>query len=425
MDNEIRFPVDEMPKQWYNILPDLPKHLPSPKVPEELREKVKSVEKVFVKANLEQDNSQERYVRVPEEVMDLYKQVGRPMPLRRARHLEKYLKTPARMYFKREDLTPTGSFKINTAIPQAYYATKEGFIGAATGTGAGQWGSAMALAAAMYGLDCVVFMTREAYEWKKDRRALMEMTGAKLYSSPSNITRAGRLAVKQPHAYTMCEEPMEYAIDHEGYCFPQGSFYNFVCLHQTIIGQEVQKQLELVDEKPDMMIGCVGSGSNLPGFINPFMREVINGKLRCKFLAVESEASGSFTKGEYRYEYRNPNYPPLYKVYTAGLEIEASRPFVYAEGLVGTAKNPALSLLVNEGLVDATAYPSDEKTIFEAGKIFWRNEGILAAPESCYAIRAAIDEAIKCKGSGEEKVIVTCISGHGFLDMPGYIAKAL
>jgi tryptophan synthase beta chain len=421
---QIQLSVDELPKYWYNILPDLPEPLPPEIVPDQLKEKMDKIYKARIKACMAQEHSNERHIPIPEEVMDLYIGAGRPTTLCRAFRLEKFLKTPARMYYKREDLNPTGSFKMCTALPQAYYAAEEGAEGLCTATGAGQWGTAVAYAAAMTGLKSKIFWVRKAYEWKKERRAFMKIYGADVVPSPSNVTELGRtlLNEKPDHGGSdsiATAEATEYAIEH-GYARVVGSFFNHVILHDTIIGLETMKQLELVDEKPDIMVSCCGAGSNFPGFTFPFMQKVLKGELKCKFVAVQSEAAPTLIKGKYTYDYQTySELPPLFKMYTLGNKFEI--PEIYAEGLRETCTSPIVSLLRHKGLIDAVAYPVDEKAIFEAAKVFVSTEGFLPAVEAAYSIRGAIDEAIKCKKTNEKKVIVFNVTGHGFLDLPAYI----
>ncbi|MEM3699431.1 MAG: TrpB-like pyridoxal phosphate-dependent enzyme [Candidatus Bathyarchaeia archaeon] len=421
---QIQLTIEEIPKYWYNILPDLPEPLPPEIVPEPLKEKMDKIYKTRIKACMAQEHSNERYIPIPEEVIDLYIGAGRPTALCRAFGLERFLKTPAHMYYKREDLNPTGSFKLCTALPQAYYAAKEGAKGLCTATGAGQWGTAVAYAAAMTGLKAKIFWVRKAYKWKKERRALMKMYGAAVVPSPSNLTELGKMLLKEKPNHMGSDsiataEATEYSIEH-GYARVVGSFFNHVILHDTIIGLETMKQFELIDEKPNVMVSCCGAGSNLPGFIFPFMREVLKGKLTCKFIAVQSMASPTLIKGEYKYDYQTySELPPLFKMYTLGHTFEM--PEIYAEGLRETCTSPVVSLLRHNGLIDAVAYPVDEKAIFEAAKIFVSTEGFLPAVEAAYSIRGAIDEAIKCKRENKKKVIAFNVTGHGFLDLPAYI----
>jgi tryptophan synthase beta chain len=421
---QIQLPVDEIPKYWYNILPDLPEPLPLEIVPDNLKEKMEEINRARIKACMAQEHSNERYIAIPEEVTELYIGAGRPTTLCRAWRLERFLKTPVHMYYKREDLNPTGSFKMCTALPQAYYAAKEGFKGLSTATGAGQWGTAVAYAAAMAGLKSKIFWVRKAYEWKKERRAFMKMYGADVVSSPSNLTELGRALLKERPNHIGSDsiataEATDYAIE-SGYARVLGSFFNHVILHDTIIGLETMKQFELIDETPDVMVSCAGASSNLPAFIYPFMQKVLKGELECKFLAVQSMASPTLINGKYAYDYQTySELPPLFKMYTLGHTFEI--PEIYAEGLRETCTSPSVSFLRHRGLIDAVAYPVDEKAIFEAANIFVSTEGFLPAVEAAYSIRGAIDEAIKCKKANEKKVIAFNVTGHGFLDLPAYM----
>ncbi|MBS7636910.1 TrpB-like pyridoxal phosphate-dependent enzyme [Candidatus Bathyarchaeota archaeon] len=428
MRSQIPLPVDELPTKWYNILPDLPEPLPPPKEPETGPSRMEFLARTMVKECLRQEMSSERWVPIPEEVRELYLHMGRPRPLYRAIRLEKYLGLKrVRLYYKREDLSPTGSHKTNTAVAQAYYAMKEGKTTLTTETGAGQWGTALSYAARLLGLDCVVFWVKSVYDWKTDRRTLMKLLGAKVYASPSQQTRIGReVFSKNPeHPGSLgiaISEGLEYAETHEDAVYCLGSVLNHVLMHQSIIGLETIKQFDLIDEKPDLIIGCLGGGSNFGGIALPFIGEVLRGKRECGFLAAQSMAAPNLVKGEYRYDFCDvAEYTPLLKVYTLGHKVEM--PPIKADGLRYHAAAPIISLLKHHGLVKAVAYPTDEKAVFEAARIFLQSEGWLPAPESSYAIRAGIDEAIKAEKAGVEKVICMNISGHGFLDLMAYKEK--
>ncbi len=428
MRSQIPLPVDELPTKWYNILPDLPEPLPPPKEPETGPSRMEFLARTMVKECLRQEMSSERWVPIPEEVRELYLHMGRPRPLYRAIRLEKYLGLKrVRLYYKREDLSPTGSHKTNTAVAQAYYAMKEGKTTLTTETGAGQWGTALSYAARLLGLDCVVFWVKSVYDWKTDRRTLMKLFGAKVYASPSQQTRIGRevLSKNPEHPGSLgiaISEGLEYAETHEDAVYCLGSVLNHVLMHQSIIGLETIKQFDLIDEKPDLIIGCLGGGSNFGGIALPFIGEVLRGKRECGFLAAQSMAAPNLVKGEYRYDFCDvAEYTPLLKVYTLGHKVEM--PPIKADGLRYHAAAPIISLLKHNGLVKAVAYPTDEKAVFEAARIFLQSEGWLPAPESSYAIRAGIDEAIKAEKAGVEKVICMNISGHGFLDLMAYKEK--
>jgi tryptophan synthase beta chain len=428
MSSHILLPVDELPTKWYNILPDLPEPLPPPKEPETGPSRMEFLARTMIKECLRQEMSSERWIPIPDEIRELYLHMGRPRPLYRAKRLEKFLGlNKVRLYYKREDLSPTGSHKTNTAVAQAYYAMKEGKTTLTTETGAGQWGTALAYAARLLGLDCVVFWVKSVYDWKTERRTLMKLLGAKVYASPSQQTKIGReVSSKNPeHPGSLgiaISEGLEYAETHKDSVYCLGSVLNHVLMHQSIIGLETIKQFELVDDEPDLIVGCLGGGSNFGGIALPFIGEVLRGKRECEFLAAQSLAAPNLVKGEYRYDFCDvAEYTPLLKVYTLGHKIEM--PPIKADGLRYHAAAPIISLLRRHGLVKAVAYPIDEKAIFEAARLFLQSEGWLPAPESSYAIRAGIDEALKAEKAGVEKVICMNISGHGFLDLAAYREK--
>ncbi len=418
---------DELPRSWYNIISDLPGEFPAPKDPETGPSRLEFLSKVLLKHCLQQESSSERWIDIPGEVQDLYRQAGRPRPLYRARRLERYLKTPARIYYKREDLSPTGSHKVNTALAQAYYAAEEGLAGLSTETGAGQWGTALAYAASLLGLKCVIFWVRSVYDWKPDRRALMQLYGGRVFASPSRETHVGReLLEKNPDQAgslgIAVSEGLEYAEQNKGYAYCLGSVLNHVLVHQSIIGLETMKQFEQIDEKPDIMIGCLGGGSNFGGFILPFAGEVAQGKRECEFLAAQSSSAPNLSRGEYRYDFGDhAEKTPLLKMYTIGHQTDMVP--VKADGLRYHAAAPIISYLKHLGHVRSVAYPQDELDVFRAAQTFVQVEGFLPAPESAYAIRAAIDEALDCKRKNVEKVIAFNISGHGFLDLAAYREK--
>lgn len=423
-ERKIELSVDDLPKSWYNIIPDLPQPLPPPKEPETGPSRLEFLSKVMIKECLKQENSNQRWVPIPEELRELYIQAGRPRPLRRARNLEKFLKTPAHLYWKREDLSPTGSHKVNTALAQLFYAFKEGKEGVCTETGAGQWGTAVSYASCLMGLKCVVFWVRNVHDWKADRRTLMKMYGAEVHPSPSNITEVGKnILQKNPeHPGSLgiaISEGLEYAEKNEGIVYCLGSVLNHVLMHQTIIGLETMEQFKIAEEQPDLMIGCFGGGSNFGGFTLPFIGEMLKGKRKCEFLAAQSLSAPNISQGEYRYDFADhAGMTPLLKMYTLGHKVEM--PPIFGDGLRYSGASPILSLLRNLGYIKTKTYPVDEKLVFEGTRIFLRTEGFLPAPESSYAIRAMIDEALKCKETGEEKVIACNVSGHGFLDIFGY-----
>ncbi|MDW8021526.1 MAG: TrpB-like pyridoxal phosphate-dependent enzyme [Nitrososphaerota archaeon] len=420
---QVSLPADELPRYWYNILPDLPEKLPEPLNEDGRLERLKEI---LIPECIRQESSNERWVRIPEEVRELYMRAGRPRPLHRALGLEMMLKTPARLYYKREDLSPTGSHKVNTALAQVYYAAEAGYSRVVTETGAGQWGTAVAYAASLMGLRSTIYWVREAYEWKAERRIFMKLYGAEVLASPSNKTEFGRKLLKQDqeHKGTLgiaISEAAEDALKNDDTAYPVGSVLNYVLMHQTVIGLEVVKQLEILDEVPDMMIGCLGGGSNFGGFTLPMIGKVLRREVdkKIRFLAAQSEAAPNLVKGIYQYDFPDTaQILPRIKGYT--LTHSFNMPSIWAEGLRYHMASPIISLLKKMGVVEAVSYPKDEKAVFEAARMFIQAEGFLPAPESSYAIRAMIDEALKAKETGEEKIIVANISGHGFLDLEAY-----
>jgi len=426
--NQISLPVDELPKKWYNITPDLPEPLPPPKEPENGQSRMEFLGRTMIHECLGQEASTDRWIPIPEEIRELYIQAGRPRPLHRARRLEKHLRLKkVRLYYKREDLSPTGSHKVNTALAQAYFAAKEGKTALVTETGAGQWGSALSYAASLMGLDCVVFWVRAVYSWKTDRRTFMKLLGSTVHASPSEETKIGReLLTKNPNHHgslgIAVSEGLEYASLHEGSVYCLGSVLNHVLIHQSIIGLETIKQFKLVDDEPDLIVACLGGGSNFGGIALPFAGEMLKGKRRCEFLAAQSEAAPNLVRGEYKYDFGDvAEQTPLLKMFTLGHRVEMAP--IRADGLRYHAAAPLVSALRNHGVVRAVAYPADEKVIFKAARMFFQSEGWLIAPESSYAVRAGIDEAVKAEKAGEEKVICMNISGHGFLDIEAYRDK--
>ncbi|HIE23821.1 MAG TPA: TrpB-like pyridoxal phosphate-dependent enzyme [Candidatus Korarchaeota archaeon] len=423
---QVTLSPDEIPKEWYNIVPDLPEPLPKPKDPEEGPSRLEILPKIFNPICLEQETSTQARIPVPEEVLELYIRSGRPRPLFRAKGLEKALRLPKtiKLYYKSEFYSPTGSHKVNTALPQVFFAREQGYERVVTETGAGQWGSALAYAASLMGVKCTVYWVRAAHDMKPERRILMRALNAEVISSPSNRTEIGRKLLKENpnHEGSLSiaiSEAIEDVLKSEKSVYCLGSVLNHVLLHQTIIGLETKRQFEKIDEEPDVMIGCLGGGSNFGGFILPFVKDVIKRRRRIRFLAAQSESAPNLIKGEYRYDFGDhAERTPLLKMYTLGHKHVGSP--IYAEGLRYHAAAPIISLLKHLGIVDAVAYPIDEKAIFEAASLFVRTEGFLPAPESCYAVRAAIDEALKAKKNNKECTIAFNISGHGFLDMEFY-----
>jgi len=414
-------PLEELPKQWYNIQADLPEPLPPPRGDAQ----IKSLPDLMIGECLKQEFSGDRWIDIPPELQQIYIQAGRPRPLYRALNLEKALGTPARMYYKSEFYSPTGSHKVNTALAQAFYARAEGFERLTTETGAGQWGTALSYACSLMGLKCTVYWVRAVYRWKHDRRNLMQLFGAEVIASPSDRTKAGRdLFSKDPeHPGSLAiaiSEGLEAARDDKKVAYSLGSVLNHVLMHQTIIGLETQKQFEMMGDYPDLVISCLGGGSNFGGFAIPFLGDVLTKKKKIKFIAAQTQAAPNL-QGEYRYDHADhAELTPQLKMCTLGHKTDF--PPVKGDGLRYHGCSPIISLLRNKGYIDTIAYPTDEKYVFEKAKQFLRCEGFLPAPESAYSIACAIDEAMKCKASGEEKVIAFNISGHGFLDMIGYSA---
>jgi len=425
MRHDVKFSldIDDIPKRWYNIAADSPVPLPPPHNPA-TNEPMdpKALEAIFPKNLIEQEISQERYIDIPEEVRDAYVMLNRPSPLVRAVRLEKMLKTPAKIYYKREDLSPCGSHKPNTAVPQAYYNMKAGTEHITTETGAGQWGMSLALACSMFDISCKVFMTCSSYDSKPYRRIAMETYGAKVYSSPSGETKFGReIKAKFPDTPgslgIAISEAVEMAVSEKNTKYSLGSVLNHVMLHQTVIGQELMTQLEMADVVPDHMVACVGGGSNFSGFTFPMLAKKIQGKIDTDFIAAEPASVPSLSKGEYRYDFGDTaGMTPLLKMYTLGHEFIPSA--IHAGGLRYHGMAPTVSLMKDLGYVRAV--PVEQKATFEAGIMFANAEGVIPAPESTHAIAASIELAMEAKRKNEEKVIVFNLSGHGLLDMTAY-----
>ncbi len=413
---------DDIPKQWYNILPDLPKPLP-PMIHPQTKEAVQLPPPLFPLECLKQEYSMERWINIPEPVREAYR-IWRPSPLIRATGLEKALKTPAKIYYKYEGVSPAGSHKTNTAVAQAYYAAKEGLERVTTETGAGQWGSALSYSAQLFGIDATVYMVSASYHQKPYRKIMMETWGAEVFPSPTNRTKSGR-AIREADPNSTgslgiaISEAVEEALNTENVKYTIGSVVNHVLLHQTVIGLETQKQLEMVDEYPDQIIGCIGGGSSFSGLYWPFYHDKIKGKAKkeTEFIAVESSAVPKVTKGYYTYDHGDTaKIIPLVKMHTVGHTFIP--PPIHAGGLRYHGMAPTVSLLKEEGVIKSRAYNQIE--IFDAAKLFTNNEGIIPAPEPSHAIKAAIDEALKCKETGEEKTILFLLCGHGHFDMQGY-----
>ena len=348
--------------------------------------------------------------------------MGRGTPLCRARGLEEKLNTPAKIYYKREDTSPTGSHKLNSAIAQAYYAKKEGVEKITTETGAGQWGTALSLASSLMDIDCTVYMVRVSFDQKPFRKSIMQVYDGNVYASPSMNTEVGRKinAETPDHPGSLgiaISEAVEEALADEKTKYCLGSVLNHVVLHQTVIGQEIKTQLEIAEEEADTMIACVGGGSNFGGALFPSMKDKLDGNSDTEFIAVEPSACPTLTQGEYTYDFGdNMAFTPLLKMFTLGHDFVA--PSVHAGGLRYHGMNPQVSLLANEGYIDCRS--AHQRDVFAAGQMFAKCEGVIPAPETNHAIKVAIDEARKCKETGEEKTIVVNFSGHGLMDFKGY-----
>ncbi len=415
--------AEEMPKKWYNILPDLPEPLAPPLNPGTKKPISPSdLEVIFPKAPIAQEMSPERYIDIPDEVLQAYMLANRPSPLQRAIRLEKELKTPAKIYFKREDLSPAGSHKTNTSLAQTYYNMKEGVERIATETGAGQWGTALALSCRYFGLGCKVFMVRASYDQKPYRREMMRVYGAEVTPSPSTLTDFGKkvLAENPKHPGSLgiaISEAMEVAVKDKKTNYSLGSVLNHVMLHQTVIGEETMLQFQKLDEKPDVMIGCVGGGSNFAGFTFPFIGEKLRKKTSTDFVAVEPKVVPSLTEGKFEYDFGDTaGMTPLLLMYTLGHEFVPSP--IHAGGLRYHGAAPTVSQLVNKKVVKAVSY--QQKEVFDAAVLFARAEGIIPAPETSHAIKAAVDLALEAKKKNEKKIIAFNFSGHGLLDLGGY-----
>ncbi len=416
---------NEMPRTWYNIIPDLAKP-PAPVLHPGTKKPVgpDDLAPLFPMALIMQEVSTERYIEIPEPVRQVYAQ-WRPSPLYRARQLEKALDTPARIYYKYEGISPVGSHKPNTAVPQLYYNKLEGVTKIATETGAGQWGSSLAMAGAFFGMEIEVFMVKVSYEQKPFRRSMMQAFGAKVHASPTSLTESGRIILARDPNSTgslgiAISEAVEVAAKSGGKVkYSLGSVLNHVLMHQTIVGEESLAQMALADDYPDVVIGCVGGGSNFGGIAFPFVRERKNRGLNTRFLAAEPMSCPSLTKGVYAYDFGDAvGMAPISKMYTLGHDFMP--PGIHAGGLRYHGMSPLISQLYNEGIIEAKAY--HQISVFEAAVQFARHEGIVPAPESAHAIRAAINEALEAKAAGEERVILFNLSGHGHFDMAAYDA---
>jgi len=405
----------QIPKWWYCILPDLPKPLP-PTVPE-TRGPVKPemLERIFAKELIKQEMSTERWIPIPEKVRDVYR-LYRPTPLHRAARLERALRTPAKIYYKYEGVSPPGSHKPNTAIAQAYYNAQEGIERLTTETGAGQWGSALAFGCMLFGLKCTVYMVRASYYQKPHRKTLMQLWEAEVIPSPSNRTNFGRSILERdrenPGSLGIAiSEALEDALTHENVKYSLGSVLNHVLIHQTVIGLEAKEQLGTLDEYPGIVLGCIGGGSSFSGLFWPFYYDKVSGKAPkpVEFIAVEPTAAPSITKGVYMYDHGDAaRMTPLLKMYTLGHDFIPDP--IHAGGLRYHGKAPTLCLLASEGQVSARAYNQVE--VFKAAALFAKTEGFIPAPEPAHAIKAVVDEAIRCRETGEKKVLLFLLCGH-------------
>lgn len=421
ISERVDLPIDRIPTRWYNVIPDLPR-IPDRYIDNATGKPVTQewLERLFVKAMAAQESSLERWIKIPEPVRDAYK-LWRPTPLVRAVALERKLDTPAQIWFKYEATSPTGSHKLNSAIAQAYYAKRDGHTRLVTDTGAGQWGSALALACQLMGIDLTVFMVRASYHQKPYRRHLIETYGATVLPSPGDTTAFGRkLLAEDPNhpgsEATAVSEALELVDADPGTRLAVGAFSNHCLLHHTVIGQELREQLALIGRSPDYLIASVGCGSNLGGFAMPFLEDKLNGA-DIEILAAEPEACAPLTHGEYRLDWadaggRGPG------VYTYTLGHDFVPPPIHAGGLRYHGCAPLVGLMRHEGLLEAAAYPQTQ--VFDAATTFARLQGYLPAPESAHAIRAVIDKALECRRTGREATIVFNYSGHGLLDLEAY-----
>ena len=426
LDKKILLDEDRIPKKWYCINPDLPapmKPLLDPLTLEPVDPKM--LEAIFPRELLKQEMSMERFIEIPEEVRDVYR-LWRPTPMYRAYGLEKALKTPAKIYYKNEGVSPPGSHKPNTAVAQAYYNMKAGTERLTTETGAGQWGSALSFAASHFDLDLVVYMVKISYQQKPYRRSMIRLYGSEVYPSPSSRTEIGRRILKENPESTgslgvAISEAVEECLKSENTKYSLGSVLNNVLMHQTVFGLEALEQMALAEDYPDYIIGCVGGGSSFAGISEPFYYEKVSGKAPkdVQFTAVESTACPSMTAGEYMYDHGDTGRSiPLVLMHTLGHDFIPDP--IHAGGLRYHGMAPSLSLMAKEGAINAIAY--NQLEAFEAAALFAKTEGIVPAPEAAHAVKAAVDEALRCKDTGEDKTILFLLTGHGHFDMASYDA---
>jgi tryptophan synthase beta chain len=411
----------DMPTAWYNIQADLPTALPPPLHPGTGQPLGPAdLAPLFPMELIKQEVSTERYIEIPEEVQEIYK-IWRPTPLYRASRLEKALDTPARIFFKYEGVSPAGSHKPNTSVPQVYYNKKEGVKRLTTETGAGQWGTSLAMACNFFGMECLIYMVKVSYQQKPYRRMLMETYGGQVLASPSNTTQAGRhILAEHPDSPgslgIAISEAVEDAVQREDTKYALGSVLNHVLMHQTVIGQEAKVQMEKAGYYPDVVIGCTGGGSNFAGLSFPFLQDKMAGK-NLRIIAVEPAACPSLTKGVYAYDYGDTaKLAPMVKMHTLGHDFVPAG--IHAGGLRYHGMAPLVSHLYELGMFEAVAYA--QNSVFEAAVQFTRTQGILPAPEPSHAIRAAIDEALRCREAGEAKTILFNLCGHGHFDLSAY-----
>ena len=413
----------DIPTAWYNVLPDMPTQ-PRPILNPATKQPFKEEElyPIFAKEVVKQElNTTDRWIEIPEEVRDMYK-IWRPTPLVRARGLEKLLDTPAHIYFKNESVSPVGSHKLNSAIPQAYYCKKEGVTNITTETGAGQWGAALSLASKHFGLELAVYMVKVSYHQKPYRRSIMQTYGAQVIASPSMSTRAGRKMLTDNPNYQgslgmAISEAVELAMSTPNCKYTLGSVLNHVSLHQTVIGLEAEKQMEMAGEYPDIVIGCFGGGSNFSGITYPFIRHNFSGERNTRFIAAEPASCPKLTRGVFQYDFGDEaGYTPMIPMRTLGHNFSPAN--IHAGGLRYHGAGSVPSQLIEDGLIEAVDIPQLET--FKAATMFAQSEGIIPAPESSHAISAAIREALKAKEEGVQKTILFNLSGHGLIDMASY-----
>jgi tryptophan synthase beta chain len=426
MSQKTRFDLtqSDIPYAWYNLSADFPEPLPPPLHPGTQQPMPpEALEAIFPKNLIEQEISTAAWIEIPEPVRDIYA-LWRPTPLLRAVRLEKALKTPAHIYYKYEGASPAGSHKVNTSVPQAYFNKVAGTRRLATETGAGQWGSSLAFACSLFGLECNVYMVKVSYDQKPYRRMLMHTWGATVHASPSNLTEFGRkMQAEDPNCPgslgIAISEAIEDTVKTPNTKYSLGSVLNHVCLHQSVIGQESIKQMEKAGEEPDVIFGCCGGGSNFAGLAFPFLQGKIKDKKKYRVVGVEPSACPSLTKGELRYDFGDTaEMTPLMMMYTLGHKFMP--PSIHAGGLRYHGMSPMVSHALKLGLIEAQAY--HQTKVFEAAILFARNEGVVPAPESAHAIAAVVDEAVKCRESGKKEVLLFNLSGHGLLDLSAYEA---